>query len=643
METIFAPTLAEAFQRAGMQLNGSDPQPGRVLRFPTNDRDHDRAGWLSMFPDGDGAVFGCWRAGESFSWQRRDLNAPAPSAAEREASRAKADAARQVAEAERQAQHSQAAELARRVWSESKPATAHPYLMHKGIRAHGARLHKDGRLVLPVKGADGDIQSLQFIPDDGKSKRFLTNASMKGGRLALGTPDDNAPIILAEGFATAASIREATGHDAVVIGFFGSNLETVAVDLRRQYPTAPLIVAGDLDASGIGAKYAQAATRACRAAKAVYPAFADGRASGDWNDLHQAEGLETVKRQITAVLAPSPRYLLLTGNDIAARPPLRWCVRGVLPESGLAAMFGASGCGKTFLILDMAHAIAEGREWFGHRVYARQVVYCALEGEAGIAGRVQAYRIGNGVTGDGVRYLAQPFNLLDGADVGDLVHAILAIGGEGCVLILDTLNRAAPGTDENDSKDMGRIIEAAKRLQRDLAGLVLLVHHTGKDASKGLRGHSSLLAALDAAIEVSRDHDRREWKLHKAKDGEDGIAHPFCLDLVEIGADEDGEPLTSCIVRPDQGANTRRPMPPKTGNQRIVWDALGEPLRDSTTYGMAGAPASRPCITLEAAIEQSRGKLVCEPKRQTERTRAAILGLVSRGLLQHQDGWLWCA
>ena len=108
-----------------------------------------------------------------------------------------------------------------------------------------------------------------------------------------------------------------------------------------------------------------------------------------------------------------------------------------------------------------------------------------------------------------------PFSLLVAGDVQGLAESIAAAGAVGGVVCIDTLNRAAPGADENSSQDMGLIIEAAKALQMALGGLVLLVHHTGKDAGKGLRGHSSLFAALDAAIEVSRDGDSRAWAVAK--------------------------------------------------------------------------------------------------------------------------------
>jgi putative DNA primase/helicase len=643
METIFAPTLGDAFERVGMRLNGREPEPGRLLRFPTNGHDSDRAGWVRVFPDGAGAVFGDWREGDSFAWQQRDRDAPAPTDAERTAARAKAEAARIEAEREREAQHAKAAKTAADIWAQSKPLHVHDYATRKGIQTHGARLDHGGALVLPVRDAKGKTQSLQFIDPKGE-KRFLLGGAVKGGRLVLGEIADGLPIALAEGFATAASVREATGMPAVV-GFSGSNMQHVAASLRQQCPQSRLIIAGDLDPGEQGRRYAEAAARACAPSVAVYPVFADGRDKGDFNDLHQCEGASTVKRQIDAAIAQPSRFKLLTAADLAKLPPLQWRVRGVLPVSGLAAVFGPSGAGKSFLVIDMALSIARGNDWFGHRVKPYAVTYCALEGEAGIAGRVAAYLKQHGDAGDRMRYLVQRFNLLEADDVSGLASAIRAAEGEGGVVILDTLNRAAPGSDENDSKDMNAIITAAKALQTAVGGLVVLVHHAGKDKSRGLRGHSSLHAALDAAIEVDRDNGRREWKLHKAKDGAEGIAHPFHLEVVDLGTDEDGEALTSCVVVPAENtsAAVRRAMPPKSGNQRIVWDALGEALKQSVHFGQAVAPPSRPCITLEQAVEQTRGRLPVEAKRQRERAQDAVRRLIERGVLEYRDGWLWCA
>ena len=347
-------------------------------------------------------------------------------------------------------------------------------------------------------------------------------------------------------------------------------------------------------------------------------------------------------------VAPVMRYELLSDADLCKLPPPQWRIKKVLPETGLAAVFGASGSGKSFAVIDMTQSMAAGRDWFGYKTKACNVLYCALEGEGGIAGRVSAYRIRHGATSHNIRYLVQPFSLLERGDISGLAQAIKANGQSAEVVILDTLNRAAPGADENDSRSMGQIIAAAKGLQALVGGLVMLVHHTGKDTSKGLRGHSSLHAALDVAIEVRRDGDRREWLIAKSREGEDGEEHPFKLDIVELGTDEDGEPITSCVVHPlwKSSVTLRRPMPPKSGNQRIAWDTLGEIFRKAGNVKPEGAPDTlpqgRPCITLEAAIEQTRTRLVCDPKRQTERAQAAIRGLVERGLLCHEAGFVWC-
>jgi hypothetical protein len=200
----------------------------------------------------------------------------------------------------------------------------------------------------------------------------------------------------------------------------------------------------------------------------------------------------------------------------------------------------------------------------------------------------------------------------------------------------------------NDSKDMGEAIAAAKAIHAAVGGVVLVVHHTGKDAARGMRGHSSLIAALDAAIEVSRDVDRREWKIAKSKDGSDGEAHQFRLEVVTIGKDEDdGEPVTSCVVVPenDAGEDVRRVKLPSGGNQRIIWDGLQELLKAAGDRRPAGVPEElpmgRPVLQVDEAIVKVRSRLAVESDRQTERTRQAITGLVTRGLLVLREGWLW--
>lgn len=348
--------------------------------------------------------------------------------------------------------------------------------------------------------------------------------------------------------------------------------------------------------------------------------------------------------EIEAAQESAPRFPLLSAADLLALPPLRWRVRGILPTEGLAALYGPPGCGKSFLAIDMLAAIADGRTWFDHATTAAPCVYVGLEGEAGVAQRVQAY-CAKRTAPDRLRVVLTPLDLRRHDDREQLAAAILAAGMGAGVVAIDTLNRAAPGVDENDASSMGLLIDAAKDLRERVGGLVLLVHHAGKDITRGLRGHSSLLAALDAVIEVTREGDRRGWQLAKAKDAGDDESRPFRLDVVELGQDADGWPVSSCIVAPEAPAAkaVSEAKYPHGGNQRIVWDGIGKLLKESKSFGQAGAPIMRPCIRLDDAIAGLHGCLTCEPKRQSERIGQAITGLVNRGILSLRDGWLWCS
>ena len=297
-----------------------------------------------------------------------------------------------------------------------------------------------------------------------------------------------------------------------------------------------------------------------------------------------------------AQVANEPRYKLLTGEDLALLPPLKWVVKGVLPAQGLAVVYGPSGSGKSFMVLDMVSAIADGRFWYGHRVEKKPVVYIALEGEAGVKIRAEAWvKHNQRPLPSDLRIVLQPFKLTDPKDLADLVVAIQSAVGAGSVIVLDTLNRAAPTSDENSSKDMGEILEAAKKLQNQVGGLVVLVHHTGKDVTRGMRGHSSMPAAIDASIEVSRDGDIRIWMVAKAKDGQDGTSHPFKLEVISLGCDEYGDLITSCVCVPIAPYESIRQKPLKHWQE----EGLSALRRAVLNYGEEVENGQRQRVQLE--------------------------------------------
>ena len=545
------------------------------------------------------------------------------------------------------------------VWSRCEVATAqHPYIAQKqaagvpldGLRVlpagDGLRIGGEpmaGSLVVPVIRADGFISSLQFIAPPDVAARL--KAKGKPGKLNLpGCPVQGSFTVgellpggmayIVEGIGAAWSCWQATGAAAVVC--FGSGrMRAVAAELRQCDAAARLVLVPDTGKESDAAKIALEVGAAVVNMPPCWPQ------NSDVNDLAQREGndvLAALLESATEPPKPEPRYRLLGADDLRDLPPLAWRVRGVLPAVGLAGLYGPSASGKSFLALDMAAAIAEGRRWFDCRVEAAPVVYAALEGEGGFKLRVAAWEVHTGrALPDGLSMVLQSFKLTEPQDVKDLAAVVPA----GAVVFLDTLNRAAPTADENSSKDMGEILSAAKLLQSLISGLVVLVHHTGKDATKGLRGHSSLFAALDAAVEVSRDGDRREWKVAKSKDGQDGDAQPFKLQIETLGTDDYGDAITSCVVVRDTAAQDVRAVKlPQGGNQRLVLDALRPIFKDGTT-GKPGAPPLARCIELEAAVITGAGRLTCETWRRATRTRDAITGLVSKGVIGCNEGWVW--
>ncbi|MHB1689762.1 MAG: AAA family ATPase [Thiomonas sp.] len=547
---------------------------------------------------------------------------------------------------QRQAKPQRAQPDAAGIWDACEPASPpHGYITAKRGNAEGLRQVPAGSslriaghdvtgwLVLPCRTLAGELQTLQFIPPPGAGKKLnLAGASFGDGLHIVGELADAACCYVVEGIGQAWACWQATGQPAAVC-FGAGRFSAVVQAIKAQ--ALPLVLVPDVG------KETQAEAIAREHGCQVVRMPADKPANYDANDYAAEFGADALEVLLSNPSEPERRYKLRTAAELAALPPLAWLVRGVLPAEGLAALFGASGSGKTFLALDAAAAIAEGRRWFTYRVNVAPVVYLGLEGEAGLSQRVQAWDRHHGRQApEGLRFVvSQPFDLLQSADVAELAEACRGAG----LVVVDTLNRAAPGVDENSSQDMGRIIEAAADLQRRIGGLVLLVHHAGKDSTKGMRGHSSLHAALDAAIEVRRDGDAREWRIAKSKDGADAESIPFRLEVVTLGLEPDGTPLTSCAVVADTGAaDVRRVKLPQGGNQRIAWDALGDALKAASREGIpACVPAGKDAAPVETVIEAIRGRLTCDESRQKERAQTAITGLHSRGLVTVREGWIW--
>ena len=250
-------------------------------------------------------------------------------------------------------------------------------------------------------------------------------------------------------------------------------------------------------------------------------------------------------------------------------------VQDLLDANAVSVLYGPSNSGKTFLALDMALHIALGRDWHGRRVRRGAVLYIASEGAEGIVRRTHAFCQHHSIDRrePSLQLLDGAVNLLDRQSRRELNSVLREFEqqtrGRPALTVIDTLARAMPGADENGAGDMGALIEAVDALRRGTRGHVMLVHHTGKDKSKGARGHSSLRAAVDTEIEIT---DGRTARVTKQRDKEFAPPIGFELQSVGIGYRADGSEVTSCVVLPRKMAATdefaQKPLKPGTQAHR---------------------------------------------------------------------------
>lgn len=259
---------------------------GSIHRFHVpGDRSGSLNGWYVLHLDGiPSGCFGSWKAGSSHTWSTREPGNPH----EAEQLRQRIEQVRRQREAEQRQRQQAAAEHARRLWRDARRADpGHPYLIAKSCHPHTLRQHGDLLLVPLTFG--GELVNLQRIGPDG-GKRFMFGGRVRGACSPLGIISAGRPLYLCEGWATGATLHEATG-DAVACAMNAGNLLDAGRRLQRQHPQAVLIVAGDDDRQTEGNPGRTAATQAAAVlgCALVLPEFtnADPLSLSDFNDLRQ--------------------------------------------------------------------------------------------------------------------------------------------------------------------------------------------------------------------------------------------------------------------------------------------------------------------------------------------------------------------
>jgi hypothetical protein len=331
-----------------------------------------------------------------------------------------------------------------------------------------------------------------------------------------------------------------------------------------------------------------------------------------------------------------------------AQPAL---LENILFAQSFAVVLGESTAGKSFWLLAASLHISAGATWAGMRTTQGTVVYVAAEGQRGFRKRLVAAREHMGLPGN------LPFYAI--TDVPDLGHSngdadeLVArireqIDGNVALVAIDTLARTMNGADENSSADMGTLASNADKIKDALGCTVALVHHFGKDTSRGGRGSNALYAALDTEITIEKIDAKRTARTSKQKDGETGWSMAFDLDQVEVGAFRE----TTCTVRvtedwnlPETSPKAARPLTGKRGHlMQIIRNALdehGEPAPRGSEYP-AVRVVRRDRVKAEAQTAQFGGADVA-PNSFRAQLSNALSGLAGDGWIGLRGEFIWVA
>ena len=245
-------------------------------------------------------------------------------------------------------------------------------------------------------------------------------------------------------------------------------------------------------------------------------------------------------------------------NEITIDTSMSALVEDLIDHQSSVLVFGDTNTGKTFAALDLAAHVAQGKEWQGRKVERGAVLYVAAEGGGNaIKKRIVAIRQTHNLENELI-----PFRLAHGtidlrdpvSDTPVLIDEIKEteklFGIPVKLVVIDTLSRALSGGDENDSADMSGFVKSIDCIRNETKATVLIVHHQGKDKSKGARGHSLLKCAVDTEIEVEtiKDSDLKRLKTTKQRDYDYALPIGFKLKSVEITKSDSGKAITSCVV-----------------------------------------------------------------------------------------------
>ncbi len=653
-------SFKQAMQRAGIETDASILADGNLHRLHVaGDRSGSKNGWYILHADDPAAgQFGCFKRGISETWSAKAFTTLTTE--EKIRFTAKMEASQRQRDDEVQKIQAACRAWCSEQWSHGKEATnAHPYLKRKGVHAYGLRLLRDS-LMVPLFDTAELIHGMQFIGPNG-SKRFKTGTVKLGHYFPIGKPT-RSTLLICEGYATGASLHEATGY-AVAVAFDAGNLRQVATALRQKFPDFRLIICGDNDQWGdinTGAIKATEAALAVAGTLIIANFKAATDKPTDFNDLHRAEGIEAVRGQVEQATnrrqgdgkVAADRIELVTQekplpfafrrlSDVRAKP-IRWLWPGRFARGKVAILAGNPGLGKSQLTASMAAVVTTGGTWPVDRTSCERgnVVFFSAEDDAEDTIRPRLEAAGadlerifilDAVLDDtGARPRA--FNL--SIDLPRLGEMLLHIG-DVALIVIDPITAYLGGIDSHKNADIRALLAPLGELAAKYGAAVVCISHLNKvgtgEALMRVTGSLAFVAAARAAFLIARDREANQRRL-------------FLPIKNNIGNDQSGLAFTV------ESHN----LPGNIETSRVSWEAEAVTITADEIMAPQGDPEELSALddakeflsTLLADGPVSSKQIRVDAEGAGHSWPTIRRAQKALGIEAHKDGmkgpWLWC-
>jgi len=620
---------------------------GKINRFSSDESKNDKNGWYVFHSEPIAAgAYGCWQKGINEKWQAKSHRALTPS--EVSAQRIKIESIKQQRETEKLNLQAQAKVLAQDRWSKAHLEIDHPYVVAKQIKSYGVRQFADS-LLAPLYD-NGEIVSLQIIQANGV-KRFLTGGKVADCYFPIGNMNNAKVLCICEGYATGATIHEATGYP-VAIAFTAGNLKQVTKVMRSKYPNLKVIVCGDDDWKTNGNAGVTKA-KEC-GGLVVFPRFGADRKDKetDFNDLAIRSGLEAVRNAIDfeqamseavdKVIEPgqgSALAILIKASELSP-VPIEWVWYGWIASGKFHLLGGVAGTGKTTISLALASIITNGGEFpGGTRAHKGQVVIWT--GEDDICDTLTPRLMAMGADLDKVHFVQaikkgaeeRPFD--PSLDMALLKEAIAKIDNVK-LLIIDPIVSVVKGDSHKNAevrKDLAPLIQMAESSGFAIIGITHFSKGTaGREPIERITGSLAFGAVARVVLVASKSQN---------EEGED--VRIFLRAKSNIGADDGGFEYSLKQATTDNGIETSQVSWGKAleGSAR---ELLGAAEEEFDSGGIEGCMSLISYLLKYGEISSNQMEKDCKGAGYsfaTTRRAKKKLGVKSRKTEGSKGIWVW--